>query len=425
MEGRRVRTAAGPIFQRVRPATVSADATVCVEVGPATVCVEVGPATVCVEVGPATVRALRGGSGRRPAEALVSAGLDWIDDEIWLFYERPVAVADLWRALMSSILGEGGGPVLIVHPTWWPRARVEVVVRATPAREVRAVSRYGLVVADCRAGPVIEIAAEFVAVCGAAVQVFGRGDVELVADAAAEAGGFTEVFLDAAPGLAGSAQTAEDIRAALSDRGVAARDVDMAATVAALRTTSSRRASGLVTTLLVAVATVIALGGAVGTTRWRHGDVEAPAAASASLVEGRIAVEIPPDWLVERITSGPGSRRVEVTSPIDPDLVIHITSSYAPETTLAEAAEVLGKAVTDEDPGVFVGFRSAAEVAGRPAITYREIRAGRVIDWSVVLAGATLISIGCQSAPGGEAAVRGPCTQAVRTARELGTTAGP
>ena len=79
-------------------------------------------------------RGLRGGSGRRPAEALVSAGLDWIDDEIGLFDERPVAVADLWRALMSSILGEGGGPVLIVHPTWWPRARVEVVVRATPAR---------------------------------------------------------------------------------------------------------------------------------------------------------------------------------------------------------------------------------------------------------------------------------------------------
>ena len=82
MEGRRVRTAAGPIFQLVRPATVSADATVCVEVGPATACVDVGPATVCVEVGPATVRALRGGSGSRPAEALVSAGLDWIDDEI-------------------------------------------------------------------------------------------------------------------------------------------------------------------------------------------------------------------------------------------------------------------------------------------------------------------------------------------------------
>ena len=177
--------------------------------------------------------------------------------------------------------------------------------------------------------------------------------------------------------------------------------------------------------LLAALVVVIALGGTVGTTRWRHGNVEAPAAASASLVEGRIAVEIPPDWLVERITSGPGSRRVEVTSPIDPDLVVHITSSYAPETTLAEVAEVLGKAVTDEDPGVFVGFRSAAEVAGRPAITYREIRAGRVIDWSVVLAGATRISIGCQSAPGGEAAVRGPCTQAVRTARELGTTAGP
>ena len=142
-------------------------------------------------------------------------------------------------------------------------------------------------------------------------------------------------------------------------------------------------------------------------------------------MEGRIAVAIPPDWSVERITSGPGSRRVEVTSPVDPDIVVHITSSYAPETTLADAAEVLGKAVTEQDPGVFVAFRPTAEVAGRPAITYREIRAGRVIDWSVVLAGATRISIGCQSAPGAEHAVRGPCEQAVRTARELGTTGGP
>jgi len=419
VDGRRARTAAGPIFQRVRPATVS------VEVGPATVCVEVGPATVSVEVGPATVRALRGGAGRRPDEALVSAALDWMDDEIGLFDERPVAVADLWRALMSSIVGESGGPVLVIHPTWWPRARVEGVVRATPARDVRAVSRSGLVIADRRAGPVIEIAGEYVAVCGAAVRVFGAGDVESVADAAVEAAQSTAVFLDAASGPAGSVQTAEDIRAALSDRGLTVRDVDMAATVAALRTMSSRRTPGPIPALLAALVVVIALGGTVGTTRWRHGNVEAPAAASASLVEGRIAVAIPLDWRVERITSGPGSRRVEVTSPIDPDIVVHITSSFAPETTLAEAAEVLGKAVTDENPGVFVGFRPVAEVAGRPAITYREIRAGRVIDWSVVLAGATRISIGCQSAPGEEDVVRGPCTQAVRTARELGTTAGP
>ena len=398
------------------------------------------PATVCIEVGPATVRALRGGSGRKPAESLVSAALDWIDDEVGLFDERPVAVADLWHALMSSILGESRGPVQVIHPSWWPRARIDRVVRATPARDVRAVSRSGLVIADCRAGPVIEITAEFVAVCGAVVRVFGGGDVGPVVDAAAEAAeadGCTGVFLDGASGLVGSSQAADDIRAALSDRGLAVRDVDIAATVVAAHPTSSRHVRGLVPVLLAMLVLLITLGGAAVTTRWRHGGIdtpggtetptgtETPAAASVSLVEGRITVAIPPDWSVERITSGPGSRRVEVTSPIDPDIVVHITSSYAPETTLADAAEVLGKAVTDQEPGVFVAFRPAAEVAGRPAITYREIRAGRVIDWSVVLAGATRISIGCQSAPGAEHAVRGPCEQAVRTARELGTTGGP
>jgi type VII secretion-associated protein (TIGR03931 family) len=145
------------------------------------------------------------------------------------------------------------------------------------------------------------------------------------------------------------------------------------------------------------------------------------AADSTSLVEGRIAVAIPPHWLVQRITAGPGSRRVQVSSGADADTALHITQSYAPETTLAEAAEVLGRAVADQPPGVFVDFRSADDVAGRPAVTYREVRAGRVIRWSVVLDRSTRISIGCQSAPGHEDNVRAVCDQAVRSAHEVGT----
>jgi type VII secretion-associated protein (TIGR03931 family) len=112
-----------------------------------------------------------------------------------------------------------------------------------------------------------------------------------------------------------------------------------------------------------------------------------------------------------------------VRSPADADLALHITQSYAPETTLVQAAEVLGRALTDQAPGVFLDFSPADQVAGRPAVTYREVRVGRVIHWSVVLAGSTWIGIGCQSRPGREEGIRGACERAVGSAREAGTAA--
>ena len=149
-----------------------------------------------------------------------------------------------------------------------------------------------------------------------------------------------------------------------------------------------------------------------------------PVAQAEILVEGRIAVGVPPLWIVERVTGGPGSRRVQVSSVADADLALHITQTYAPETTLAQAAAVLRRGIAEQDPGVFVDFDPADEVAGRPAVSYREIRAGRVIRWVIVLAGPTRISIGCQSAPDRQDAIREPCEQAVRSARERGTDAG-
>jgi len=180
--------------------------------------------------------------------------------------------------------------------------------------------------------------------------------------------------------------------------------------------------------VLLATATVLtAVGGAVLV--WsphdsrQAADPPVPQAVAASLLEGRIVVQIPEHWIVERITGGPGSRRVQVSSPTDVDTALQITQSYAPESTLAEAAGVLGRLVADQPPGVFVEFRPIDEVAGRPAVTYREVRAGRVIRWSVVLAGSTRISIGCQSAPGREDGIGQPCERAVASAREVGTVA--
>ena len=398
-------------------------------------------AVTVVEVGPASVRVLGGPSAGEPDEAMVSAVLDGIDDAVALFDERPVVVAELMRAVMSSILVASPGPVVIVHPSWWARARIDLVVQSSgAARKVVALSRSEVVRAAGHAGTLIEIAGEFVAVAGPGLRVFGRGNIESIAAAAAEVGRSGDVLLDAPAAIPGSAQTAEQLRVALAARGRSARDVDVAALADAA---PSRRRVGGPVAALVAASLVLAApvlpdgrelvlpdGRELGLPDGRERvatprpEVGAPDPAAVSLVEGRIVVAVPLHWHVERVRSGSGSRRVQVGSPVDPDIALHITASYAPDSTLAQAAEVLGDAVADQTPGVFVGFRPAVEVAGRPAVTYREVRVGRVVDWSVVLSGSTRIGIGCQSAPDRTEVVRAVCEQAIRTARELGTGAG-
>lgn len=390
-------------------------------------------AVTVVEVGPASVRVLGGPSAGEPDEAMVSAVLDGIDDAVALFDERPVVVAELMRAVMSSILVASPGPVVIVHPSWWSRARIDLVVQSSgAARKVVALSRSEVVRAAGHAGTLIEIAGEFVAVAGPGLRVFGRGNIESIAAAAAEVGRSGDVLLDAPAAIPGSAQTAEQLRVALAARGRSARDVDVAALADAAP--SRRRVGGPVAALVAAslllAAPVLPDGRELGLPDGRERvatprpEVGAPDPAAVSLVEGRIVVAVPLHWHVERVRSGSGSRRVQVGSPVDPDIALHITASYAPDSTLAQAAEVLGDAVADQTPGVFVGFRPAVEVAGRPAVTYREVRVGRVVDWSVVLSGSTRIGIGCQSAPDRTEVVRAVCEQAIRTARELGTGAG-
>ena len=390
-------------------------------------------AVTVVEVGPASVRVLGGPSAGEPDEAMVSAVLDGIDDAVALFDERPVVVAELMRAVMSSILVASPGRVVIVHPSWWSRARIDLVVQSSgAARKVVALSRSEVVRAAGHAGTLIEIAGEFVAVAGPGLRVFGSGNIESIAAAAAEVGRSGDVLLDAPAAIPGSAQTAEQLRVALAARGRSARDVDVAALADAAP--SRRRVGGpvaaLVAASLVLAAPVLPDGRELVLPDGRERvatprpEVGAPDPAAVSLVEGRIVVAVPLHWHVERVRSGSGSRRVQVGSPVDPDIALHITASYAPDSTLAQAAEVLGDAVADQTPGVFVGFRPAVEVAGRPAVTYREVRVGRVVDWSVVLSGSTRIGIGCQSAPDRTEVVRAVCEQAIRTARELGTGAG-
>lgn len=164
---------------------------------------------------------------------------------------------------------------------------------------------------------------------------------------------------------------------------------------------------------LLTVAAVAVPAGVAATVR--TGPPETP---DATVVEGRLTARIPAHWRVERVTGGPGSRRLQISAPGDPGIAVHLTSAYAPESTLEQAAAMLRTAIADEPLGVFVDLDPVDEVAGRAAVTYREVRPGRVIAWSVVLSGATRISIGCQSPPGRAADVRTVCDGVVRTARE-------
>ena len=81
------------------------------------------------------------------------------------------------------------------------------------------------------------------------------------------------------------------------------------------------------------------------------------------------------------------------------------------------AAEMVRVALNEQPDGVFAGFDPAARVADERAITYRETRADRVVDWTIVLDGGVRIAIGCQGATD-LAAPLADCEHAIRSAHE-------
>jgi type VII secretion-associated protein (TIGR03931 family) len=138
------------------------------------------------------------------------------------------------------------------------------------------------------------------------------------------------------------------------------------------------------------------------------------------LVEGRVGVMVPAQWKVERITSGPGSARVQVVSPNDADIALHITQSAVPaQPSLEQLAGSVRKALDEEPDGVFVDFNPSGHRANRPVVTYRELRADRRIAWFVLIDGSVRIAIGCQSPREREEAVREACDQAIRSAHAV------
>lgn len=381
-----------------------------------------------LEVGPAVVTRLAPGPQRAGEQEMVTAALAGIDDTVVLFRERPVAVADLWRRIFADSVEERCETLTVVHPSWWSHHRVSRLVGAAAAvaTEVLAQPRSAVLAAG-EAATVIEIAGELVAVIADGRSPATRSRPHHPKDLAETIETLTPaaILIDAPPGVPGSAEYADGLRAALRQRGTDARMVRMRATPeqsapesTATPAPAARRqwrgpaavAAGMALTLCV-------VGLAAVRTR-----PPAPPPDGVSIVEGRVTLRIPADWVITRVTAGPGSRRVQASSPADSTTALHITQTYSPEETLDQTAATLSRAIGEQPRGVFVDFNPADRRGGRPAVTYREVRIAREIRWAVVLDGSTRISVGCQSAQGRLDSIAEHCEEAIESAHEISGT---
>jgi len=379
-----------------------------------------------VVVGPAAV------SGPGVVEAtLVSVAFEAIDDRLAVHADRVVAVRQLWSELVHAALaGERRSAVLVV-PSWWPRSRVELVEDAMLESCAHvSVLRRGRVPCS-EESDVVELGPDCVVVHAATGERFvlpRAGRPEPVADAVlATLPAGTSVVIDVPDGVPEATALAVELTRRLRKRGAAVTSLDddgvrrevlasrrnlLGPPVSAAAPRRARARKPRVAMLAGTLAVIAALAGATlnpGGDALGRDDV-------TWVVEGRVAAELPADWPVERVASGPGSARVQVLSPNDPHVAIHVTQARVRvEETLQQTAEALKSALDEQPRGLFADFNPDDRSAGRAAVTYRELRVAVGVDWVVTLDRGVRIAIGCQHAvdqPDPDPA----CGRAVRTA---------
>lgn len=391
-----------------------------------------------IEAGPTVIRRLCCGAVQA-SESWVAA-VEAVDDAVTLVDEQPVAVEVLWSEALRTLAAGHDDGVIVVHPSWWSAARIGVITSATKELSGAVTLRprswlLATATGDQLTHPVsVEITGRLVAVLGTqAVAVARRATPQQTVGKVVEAvvaTGTAPVVIDAAGGADGAAQLAtllaeavpggertvlviDDARLARLARAAASVPAEPPpAAVVARRGSSATRlaAAAVAVTGLAVPALAVPRPGGVPLAR---------PAPTTVLLEGRVALTVPADWATQRVVSGPGSARVQITSPTDPEVALHVTQSPTPGETLSGAAETLRRAIDAEPAGVFVDFNPAGSTAGRPAVTYREVRAAHDVRWTVLLDGSVRISVGCQSRARDPDAVRDACEQAVRSAHAV------
>jgi type VII secretion-associated protein (TIGR03931 family) len=399
--------------------------------------------THIVEVGPKVIRQLCCGGDALVDDETVRGAFDSIDDPVALIDLRPVSVDALWRMVLGSVDCGSAQRAIVVHPSWWAQTRIDVLRAAAEvlAGEVVMRPRSWLLTHDSPAGTVVvEIADGFVVVTGTDVAAQTRcGETQSVVEAVVHSvvemtpDATVTVMIDAPSTVVGAgtlaAMVAKALRASSGILTVHIVDDGRLKKFAAEiirgedrvcesppggRDHCRRWRLALVVPLILAV---LGMAGALASVR--RGAPADGGLPTTFLVEGRVAVEIPAQWPTQRVVAGPGSARVQVTSPSDPEMSLHVTQSRVAIDALSATAEFLKQAIDAEPTGVFVDFDPAGNFAGRPVVTYREVRTSHDIRWAVLVDKAVRISIGCQSRHGHEDAMRQVCELAVRSARAV------
>ncbi|OSC42973.1 type VII secretion-associated protein [Mycobacterium decipiens] len=403
------------------------------------------PHRAVIEAGPGAIRRLCCDTSGFVNTELSGTALGAIDDEVALLDERPVAVDSLWSEALRPLGCDHRDGLLVVHPSWWSASRVGVLTAAarTVAADVVVHPRSWLLRRAASDGAadatVVEIADRLVMVAGPEVVALARRtEAEPVAEEVARvvagmARGTTRVvLLDGPSAVAGAQSLATLIADAVRDTGTDVVEIDDASLARLAGTAQPARdepaapsASRPAARMRVLTFARLAAGGVVLAVLTlpavsRHGGTPVQTAPTTFLVDGRVALTVPANWPARRVVSGPGSARVQVTSPFDPEVALHVTQSPVPGETLTGTAQRLQRVIDAAPGGVFVDFNPADISAGRPAVTYREVRARHQVRWTVLLDGTVRISIGCQTGPGAEDAIRAACEQAVRSAHAVG-----
>lgn len=373
-----------------------------------------------IEAGPVMVS----GPGTVCEEQAVAA-VDCIDDPIALIGEEPVAVDELWIEVIRRAAGAPAESLIVVCPTWWTTEQLGRVRRAAAvvSADVVMMRRAAALSAELpgESWAVVECAADLIMVSrgdAEPVTLIRHADIERVARLVAEAAeGAREVTVDA-PGddVLGHA-VIDQLRARGGVVSVSDADaVRRAATACHAKPAAvgdiprkTRRGRRAVGGALAAVAVCAAVAvRPTATTAAEH--------PMTLLVEGRVGMQVPAQWNVQRVTGGQGSDRVQVVSTTNPDVAVHLTQSA---TTGQSVADTLRRALDEQPAGVFVDFNPDDRIAGRSVVSYREVRADREIRWAVLADKAVRIAIGCQSAPGHGDTVRDACDAAVRSAHAV------
>ena len=201
---------------------------------------------------------------------------------------------------------------------------------------------------------IVEIAPKLVLMLKATGAVVGSESRSAPADVVATAiarrlrpAAARQVCIDAPEGVPGAAVLADliatRVRAAggrvhmVDRRDIAASDqvrpADLADSVDSVDSDARPARRDLRVVAIAAAALVVAVAAVIVIPMVRSGpdDIQA-ATATTALVEGRVSAQIPAGWIVRRVSTGPGSARVEVATAPSGDAVLHVTQSRVPDS---------------------------------------------------------------------------------------------